>query len=390
MSESYQMCSKCIMDSNDDPKITYDEKGVCSYCYRYDELVDEHVVTNEAERNLEYERVIGDISSSANKEGYDCIIGISGGVDSCYVAYLAKQKGLRPLLVHFDNGWNSSLANQNIHTLVEKLNLDLYTEVVDWEEFKDIQLSFIKASVVDIELVTDFAIVACLYNLANKHNIKYIISGHNVSSEGALPSHWVHWKSDFMNIIDIHKKYGTKKLKTFPKMGYFKKAWYVQYKKIKIIPVLNYVDYDKEKSKKFLMDALGWIDYGGKHYESIFTRFYQAYILPKKFKIDKRKAHLSALICAGQVTRQEALEVVKKPAYVYKEVNEDLEYVLKKLGFSRREFEQIMSEKPKKHTDYSSYLNKHYKYELYLSQMLKPITRPLKKALGIKAEGNIV
>ena len=148
-------------------------------------------------------------------------------------------------------------------------------------------MSFIKASVVDIELVTDFAIVACLYNLANKHNIKYIISGHNVSSEGALPSHWVHWKSDFMNIIDIHKKYGTKKLKTFPKMGYFKKAWYVQYKKIKIIPILNYVDYNKEKSKKFLMDALGWIDYGGKHYESIFTRFYQAYILPRNLKLIK-------------------------------------------------------------------------------------------------------
>ena len=390
MSESYQMCSKCIMDSNDDPKITFDEKGVCSYCHRYDELVDEHVVTNEVERNLEYERVIGDISSSKKNEGYDCIIGISGGVDSCYVAYLAKQKGLRPLLVHFDNGWNSSLANQNIHTLVEKLNLDLYTEVVDWEEFKDIQLSFIKASVVDIELVTDFAIVACLYNLANKHNIKYIISGHNVSSEGALPSHWVHWKSDFMNIVDIHKKFGTKKLKTFPKMGYFKKSWYVQYKKIKIIPILNYVDYDKEKAKTFLMEELDWIDYGGKHYESIFTRFYQAYILPKKFKIDKRKAHLSALICAGQFNREEALEVVKKPAYDYKEVNDDLEYVLKKFGFSKEEFEKIMSQKPKIHTDYSSYLNKHYKYELLILNFLKPISRPIKRILGIKAENNIV
>lgn len=384
------MCSKCIMDSNDDPNISFDESGVCSYCHRYDELVAQHIVSNLKERGLKYDEIVNTISKSKNQNGYDCIIGISGGVDSCYVAYLAKQNGLSPLLIHFDNGWNSSLANQNINSLVKKLDLDLFTEVVDWEEFKDIQLSFIKASVVDIELVTDFAIVACLYNIAYKHKIKYIISGHNVSSEGALPSHWVHWKSDFLNIKDIHKKFGLKKMKTFPKMGYFKKAWYVQFKKIKIIPMLNYVDYDKEKAKNFLMRELGWVDYGGKHYESIFTRFYQAYILPKKFNIDKRKAHLSALICAGQIERKEAIEIVSKPAFQYNEMEDDLNYVLKKFGFSKEQFDEIMLEKPKKHTDYHSYINKHYKYEIYLSKLLKPFTRPLKRVLGIKVENNIV
>jgi N-acetyl sugar amidotransferase len=384
----YKMCSKCIMDTVDDPAIEFDNDGVCTYCHRYDELVDQHLVTTDRENKRE--NLFKEISSNKNKDGYDCIIGISGGVDSCYVAYLAKQNGLNPLLVHLDNGWNSSLANQNIHTIVKKLDLDLYTYVIDWEEFKDIQLAFIKASVVDIELVTDFAIVACMYNLANKHKLKHIVSGHNVSSEGALPGHWVHWKSDFMNIVDIHKKFGKLKMKTFPKMGYFRKALYVQKKKIKIIPLLNYFDYDKEKAKEFLIKEMGWVDYGGKHYESIFTRFYQAYILPKKFNIDKRKAHLSALICAEQMTKPEALKVIETKAYEYEGVKEDKEYVLKKFGFTEEEFDTIMSQEPIEHTQYASYMNKHYKREIQILKFLRPISRPIKKILGIKAENNIV
>ena len=238
--------------------------------------------------------------------------------------------------------------------------------------------------------MTDYAIVACLYNLAYKFNLKYIISGHNVSSEGPLPNNWVHWKSDFLNIVDIHNKYGKIKMKTFPQMGYFKKAYYVQAKKIKIIPLLNYFNYDKETAKKFLIDELKWVDYGGKHYESVFTRFYQAYILPKKFNIDKRKAHLSALICAGQISRDEALKAIEVNPYEYEQVNDDLEFVIKKFGFTEDEFDKIMNSPPKKHTDYASYKNKHYKYELFLSKVLKPISKPIKKILGIEAESNIV
>lgn len=386
--QEIKSCTKCIMDSKDDPEIHFDAQGVCNYCHRYDDLVAQHLVLENRSQKLG--DMLQAIKSRRNKDGYDCIIGISGGVDSCYVAYLAKQKGLNPLLVHLDNGWNSALANQNIHSTAKKLDIDLYTYVIDWEEFKDIQLSFIRASVVDIELVTDFAIVACLYNLANKHNIKYIISGHNVASEGALPPQWVHWKSDFLNIVDIHKKFGKVKMKTFPKMSYLRKAYYVQLKKIKIVPFLNYFDYDKEKAKQFLMDEIGWVDYGGKHYESIFTRFYQAYILPLKFGVDKRKAHLSALICAGQITRDNALEVVRIPAYEYNGVKEDKEYVLKKFGFTEEEFDVIMAESPRPHTDFKSYTLKHYQWELKAVKLLRPIARPVKRLLGIKVESNIV
>lgn len=376
------------MDSNDDPDIYFDEQGVCNYCHRYDELVDQHIVKGDRTESLQ--ALIADMKKHRNKNGYDCIIGISGGVDSCYAAYLAKKNGLNPLLFHLDNGWNSSLASQNIHSTAKKLDIDLYTHVVDWEEFKDIQLSFIKASVVDIELVTDFAIIAGMYNLAYKQNLKYVISGHNVSSEGALPQQWIHWKTDFLNIKAIHKKFGKRKIKTFPKMGYFKKAFYVQFKKIKIVPFLNYFDYDKEKAKQILIDEIGWVDYGAKHYESIFTRFYQAYILPKKFGVDKRKAHLSALICAGQVSREEALEKIKEKPYEYPGVKEDKEYVLKKFGFTEAEFDRIMAEKPKKHTDYANYTQRHYKYELKLVKLLRPLVRPFMRMLGVKVESNIV
>lgn len=376
------------MDSSDDEHLTLNAEGICNYCERYDQLVDQHLIKSDilSQRN----EIVARMKSSRSKQGYDCIIGISGGVDSCYVAWLAKQEGLNPLLVHFDNGWNSSIASQNIHRIVKKLDLDLYTYVVDWEEFRDIQRAFIKASVVDIELVTDFGIVACLYNLANQKGIRYIVSGHNVASEGALPSHWVHWKSDFLNIRDIHRKFGKVKMKTFPKMTYLRKAYYVQWKKIKIIPFLNYFDYDKEKAKSFLIEEMGWVDYGGKHYESIFTRFYQAYILPKKFGIDKRRAHLSALICAGQIDRESALKKLETPPWEYPEAKEDKQYVLKKLGFTEDEFEQIMHETPRPHTDFKSYTNKHYRWELKMVALLRPIARPIKRMLGIKVEQNIV
>lgn len=376
------------MDSSDDANLVLNEAGICNYCERYEELVDQHIVQGDVAAKRR--SVIENMKSSRCKEGYDCLIGISGGVDSCYVAWLAKQEGLNPLLVHFDNGWNSSIASQNIHRIVKKLDLDLYTYVVDWEEFRDIQRAFFKASVVDIELVTDFGIVACLYNLAAKKGIKYIVSGHNVASEGALPAHWVHWKSDFLNIRDIHRKFGTVKMKTFPQMTYLRKAYYVQWKKIKIIPLLNYFEYDKEKAKEFLIRELEWVDYGGKHYESIFTRFYQAYILPKKFGIDKRKAHLSALICAGQIDRETALKKVETPAWEYPDMKEDKQYVLKKLGFSPEEFEAIMQEAPRPHTDFKSYTTKHYRWELKTVAFLRPIARPIKRLLGIKVEQNIV
>ena len=383
------MCSNCIMDTKDDPEISFNKNGVCNYCTSYETLSKQRIKRDESGQ-IELLRIIEKIKKSGKNKKYDCVLGVSGGVDSTYAAYLTKEYGLRPLLVHLDNGWNSELANRNIEYVVSKLGLDLHTWVINWEEFKDIQLSFLKASVVDIELVTDYAIVACMYLLADKYNVKTIISGHNFATEGIMPSKWVHWKSDLLNIMSIHKSFGKEKIKTFPIMNYFRKAYLVNIKNIRTFPILNYIDYNKDFAKKIVTEELGWRDYGGKHNESIFTKFYQDYILPNKFKIDKRKAHLSALICAGQISRNDALEEIKKPTYSECEIIENKKYVIKKFNLTEEEFEKIMNKPIKLHTDFNSYANLHYKYEISILKWLKPISRPIKKIFGITTTTNYV
>lgn len=385
----YKMCKRCIMDSNDDPGLELDEHGVCTYCKKYEQLSKVHMFEKEA-GVAKLNALVEELKKEGKNKPYDCILGVSGGVDSTYTAVLLKEKGINPLIVHLDNGWNSELAVKNIENLVQRLNFDLYTHVVEWEEFKDIQLSFLKASVVDIELVTDYAIVACLYNLAAKKNIKHIISGHNYATESIMPAAWTHAKSDLKNILGIHKLFGKRRIKTFPTMTYFQKANYVQLKKIKVVPILNYTDYNKEDAKKIMSEKLGWRDYGGKHSESIFTRFYQNYILPEKFHIDKRKAHLSSLICSGQLTRDEALLEMQKPAYNPTQLKEDKEYIIKKFDLSPEEFEAIMRLPIKKHIDYPSYVTSNYAMELKLSKRFKPLTKYIKKIFGIKIENNYV
>lgn len=387
--DNYKMCAKCIMDTNDDPTISFNEKRICSYCLKYEKFAPVHLIPDHLKKSKITE-LIDRIKEEGKGKPYDCILGVSGGVDSSYTSYLIKEYGLKPLLVHLDNSWNSKIAVENINNIAARLGLDLHTHVINWEEFRDIQLSFFKASVVDIELVTDYAIVACLYNLAAKHGIKYIISGHNFVTEAIMPAHWTHAKSDLRNILAIQKKFGKQKIRTFPVMGYFRKAYYVQLKKIKIIPILNYTDYNKENAKKLIMEELGWVDYGGKHGESIFTRFYQNYILPAKFGIDKRKAHLSSLISSGQVSREAALEEMKNPVYDPPRLSEDKQYILKKFNLTEEEFEKIMNLPIMSHLDYPSYVTSLYKQEVYWSKKLKPITRPIKKLLNIHIENNYV
>lgn len=382
-------CSKCIMDSNDDPGILLDEHGVCNYCKRHEQLSKIHIFEKEA-GEIKLKALVDSIRVENKNTEYDCILGVSGGVDSTFTAVLLKNMGLNPLVVHLDNGWNSELAVKNIENLVQRLGFDLYTHVIEWEEFKDIQLSFLKASVVDIELVTDYAIVACLYNLAAKKNIKYIISGHNFATESTMPNIWTHAKSDLKNIKGIHNLFGKMKLKTFPQMSYLRKAYYVQIKKIKVVPILNYTDFNKENAKVVMKEELGWRDYGGKHSESIFTRFYQNYILPEKFNIDKRKAHLSSLICSGQMDRQTALEEMKKAAYNPIQLAEDKAYIIKKFDLTEKEFEDIMKLPIKKHIDYPSYVTTQYAWEIKWSKRLKPITKYIKRIFGIKIENNYV
>ncbi len=371
----FRECTRCILDTNDDANITFDGNGVCNYCLEYDQLVLANQLNDNLKTDEKRKVILNEIKIAGKHKPYDCIIGVSGGVDSSFLVYKAKELGLRPLIVHYDNGWNSELAVMNIENLVKKLDLDLITYVNDWDEFKDIQLAFFKASVIDIELITDQAILATIYKIAQKYKIKYILYGSNISTEATLPKNWYHWKIDVLNILSIHKLFGKLKLKTYPTLGFFKHLFVTRVLKIKSVNLLNYLDYSKKEAKQTIIEKLNWRDYGGKHHESIFTRFYQSYILPQKFSVDKRKAHLSTLICSNQISRDEALWEMKKPLYDKDRLTEDYEYVLKKMGLEEWEFRKLMELPIKSHTDYPSYLTKHYKYQLWISKQIKLIKK---------------
>lgn len=350
---AYRQCALTVMDNIADPDITFDKNGVCNYYHAYKKAEDREVFKGQEGRE-KLDRLVEAIKMQGRGKAYDCLIGLSGGVDSTYVAYLTKQLGLRPLAVHLDNGWNSELAVKNIENIVGRLGIDLFTLVVNWEEFKDIQLSYLRASVVDIEVVSDHAIFSTMYKLAKEKGISYILSGTNVVTEYIMPPSWLYQKMDFANLNDIHKRYGTVKLKTYPTLDFKKYVYYSAFLKLVPISILNYVDYDKSKVKRIITSELGWRDYGGKHYESFFTKFYQAYILPEKFKIDKRKAHLSTLICSGQISKDEALIELGKPLYNSAELEQDKEYVLKKFALSKEEFDVIMKTPPRRHEDFKT------------------------------------
>ena len=244
------------------------------------------------------------------------------------------------------------MAVKNIHNIVSSLDIDLLTHVINWEEFRDMQIAYFKASVLDIEAITDHAISAILYSTADRNDIKYILMGTNRATERILPKSWAFNKNDLINLRSIHKKYGKIKLKTFPQMGFSRLMYYRSVKKIRNVGPLDYLSYNKDEAKKEIQKNLKWEDYGAKHHESVFTRFYQGYILPKKFGIDKRRAHLSSLINCGQMKREEALEELKRPAYPLEMQNEDYLYVIKKLGFSKEDFERIMESPVRSHFDF--------------------------------------
>ncbi len=356
------------MDTIADPDIVFDEKGISQYYYDFQKAYAEQVFTGEAGA-AKMKEIFDKIKEEGKDKPYDCVMGLSGGVDSTYVAYLAKQHGLRPLAIHFDNGWNSELAVKNIENIVSKLGLDLHTYVINWEEFKDLQIAYLKASVIDIEAITDHAIFATLYKFAGEKGYKYILSGTNVQTENTLPKSWIYAKTDHINIKAISKQFGTVPLKTFPFMDAKVKRYYQKVKGVQSVSVLNYLEYNKDKVKKLIQEELGWKDYGGKHYESVWTRFYQGYILPTKFKVDKRKAHLSDLIFSGQITKEEALAELAKPMYDEQTFKEDYAFVLKKLGMTDEEFQEIMRRPRKDHRDYD--------YEMPIDKRY-PILKPFK------------
>lgn len=356
MNTDYKVCTRCIMDTSD-PEIFFDEDGVCNHCHRYDVELPKRVFQGEIAKE-KLTQIINKIKQSGKGKEYDCIIGVSGGVDSTYVAYLTKQLGLRALAIHFDNGWNSELAVSNIEKVLDGLNIDLFTYVIDWEEFKDLQLSFLKASTPDGEIPTDHAINALLFREASKRGIKYIINGMNFATESMDVRMWAYGHSDWKYIKAVHKLFGTSSLKKYPHYSFLNLFYWTFFKRIKVVSILNYVEYDKDKVMTLIQDKLGWVYYGGKHYESVYTRFFQGYILTEKFNIDKRIGHLSDLIRSRQLTREKAIEELKNVGYDVQMKNIDLDFVMKKLDFNTDSFEQLMNEKPKNFMDYPNSASK--------------------------------
>jgi len=340
------------MSTEIDTEISFNTEGLCSHCQRYDALLPLRVMSGQRGKD-ELCRLTNAVKKQGIGKDYDCLIGISGGVDSTYVAWLVKQLGLRPLAVHVDNGWNSELSVKNIELALRKLDIDLYTVVLDWEEFRDLQLAFLKASVPDLEIPTDHALTAVLWQQARKHGIKYIISGMNFATESTFVQDWAYGHWDWHYIKGIQKKFGTLPLKTFPHYTIADLAWW-NLRGIRSISILNYVDYHKPKAMALLEEQLGWQYYGGKHYESIYTRFIQGYILPIKFGIDKRYGHLSDLIRSEQITRDEALLEMQKPAYPEELFSQDYDFVLKKFGLCDSEFQDYMRQPPRTFRDYAN------------------------------------
>ena len=340
------------MDTTD-PDIRFDGNGVCNLCTEFLKRKDQiRAMKKLGPEHLE--AIIKKIKKSGRGKKYDVVLGVSGGADSCFTGYFLKMKGVRTLLVHLDNGWNSDDATVNIKNLAKGLGFDYQSYVLDWEEFKDIQLAFLKASVVEAETPTDIAIIGALHRVAAMEGVKYIISGGNLATEGILPKAWHYNAKDTKYFNYIQKNFGTKKIRKFPGFGFKTEMYYKVIRRIKIIYLLNYIDYNKAEAIKVLEQEVCWKNYGGKHHESRFTKFVQSYLLPKKFNLDYRKATLSSQICTGDITREKALEALKAPLYNEGDIEKEKVYIAKKLGITKEELNRII-ELPGKY--YSEYPN---------------------------------
>jgi N-acetyl sugar amidotransferase len=351
---TYQVCTQCVMDTTDSA-IVFDLQGVCDHCNTFQTEVKPNWHTGQrGERELR--QLVEQIKKSGRGKDFDCIIGMSGGIDSSYLTYIATEFGLRPLVFHVDAGWNSQEAVNNIEKLVDKLGLDLYTEVIDWEEMRDLQLAFFKSGVPHIDTPQDHAFFATMYKFAEKHNIKYILTGANLSTECIRnPIEWMYYQSDSIQLKDIHDKFGTRPLVNYPTTSILRhKIWLPYVKGIKVVRPLNSVEYDKAAAVKLLVEKFGWQPYPQKHFESRFTRFYEGYWLPKKFGFDTRKVQFSSLIVTGQMTREEALEKLKGPALDETTVRQEFEYVANKLGITTSELQSYMDAPNKNYKDYRS------------------------------------
>jgi N-acetyl sugar amidotransferase len=351
----YKICNNCVMDTTDS-QISFDDQGVCDHCTTFYSDIEPKWHPDE-KGWLEIQAVAEKIKAAGKGKDFDCIIGMSGGIDSSYLTYLAKEKlGLRPLVFHVDAGWNSQIAVNNIEKIVDKLGLDLYTEVIDWEEMKDLQLAFFKSGVSHIDSPQDHAFFATMYKFAEKHKVDYILTGGNYSTECVRnPLEWMYYQSDARQLRDIHEKFGTRPLKNYPVTNILWHKIVLPYLKgIKLIRPLDFMPYQKEQATQFLVDNFGYQRYAQKHFESRFTKFYESYWLPKKFGYDTRKVQFSSLILTGQMTRDEALEKLKTPAYDEEQIAHEFEYIATKLDITVAELQGYMDAPNKTYRDYKN------------------------------------
>ena len=377
MSRKYQICSNCVMDTTDS-KIVFDEYGVCDHCNTFYKDIKPYWNPESEENKRKLEQIVEKIKQDGKEREFDCIIGMSGGIDSSYLVYLAKEKlGLRPLVFHVDAGWNSDTAVHNIEKIVDKLGLDLYTEVIDWEEMKDLQLAFFKSGVPHIDTPQDHAFFATMYKFANQYNVKYILTGGNYSTECVRnPIEWMYYQSDSTQIKDIHSKFGKRPLRKFPLTNILWHKVYLPYVKgIKVLRLLDLMPYKKEDAFKTLEEKFGYKRYPQKHFESRFTKFYESYWLYERFGYDVRKVQFSSLILTEQMTREEALQELKKLPYDKENIKHEIEFVANKLEITVDELMSYMK-LPKK--TYKDYKNQMWIYNIGAKAM---------RALGLEKGG---
>ncbi|MBU2494628.1 MAG: N-acetyl sugar amidotransferase [Bacteroidetes bacterium] len=353
--QNYKICTNCVMDTSDN-HIIFDGKGICDHCHDFGKNVKPNWHTDEKGKR-ELESIVYDITKKGKGNEFDCLLGLSGGIDSSYLLHImVKEFGLRPLVFHVDGGWNSEIAVNNINNLVDKLGLDLYTEVINWEEMRDFQLGFFKSGVPHLDIPQDHAFIAVLYNFAEKYKIKYILNGGNFSTECVqYPLYWLYYGTDMWQINDIRKRYGTSQMETYPFSSIFRHKIYLRYLKgVKVVKPLNYIPYIKSDAMKLLEKEYNWKPYPQKHFESRFTKFYEGYWLPERFGFDTRRVQFSSLILTGQMTREEALERLSKPAYDPEKIEDEFNYIATKLGITSEELRGYFNMPKKYYWDYKN------------------------------------
>jgi N-acetyl sugar amidotransferase len=370
--ETYKICSRCVMDSSTgDLQIRPD--GTCNYCNEFLPVARGLIERGDAARERQLAAFVARVKASGRGKRYDCVVGVSGGVDSSWALVQAVKLGLRPLAAHMDNGWNAELAQNNIANLVRGLGVDLHTHVIDWAEYRELMQAFFDSDVIDVELLYDNAMLAVNFQQAARYNVNYILTGSNLATEGMrIPESWNWFKYDKRNIKAIARHFGRVRIKTFPAIGTFGRMWHEAIRRRRWIAFLNYLPYNKAEALVVLQRDYGYKPYLYKHYESVFTRFYQGYILPAKFGVDKRRFHLSALIMSKQMTRDDALQALCGIPYASERaLAEDKEYFLKKMGWTREQLDDYIHRPPQPHTNYASEKRLYYSLSGVYSRAFK-------------------